>query len=65
MSRKILCRCDICGRFYAAYLVPDQDGKTRNYCYDCWKARFNASPHQANEQDEVSLDSLNLEEGLS
>ena len=65
MSRKILRRCDICGRFHAAYLVPAEDGQTRNYCYDCWKTRFHASAPLAAEKDDVSPNSSDLEKNPS
>ena len=59
MSRKILRRCDICGRFHAAYLVPDEDGQARNYCYDCWKARFEVMlPATKNIYDETINSSI-------
>jgi hypothetical protein len=65
MSRKILHRCDICGRFHAAYLVPAEDGQTRNYCFDCWKSRFHASPPQDTEEDDVLPNSLDLKKDSS
>jgi protein-tyrosine phosphatase len=40
MSPKVLRRCVICGKFHAAYLVPDHPGGSGYYCYSCWKARF-------------------------
>jgi CubicO group peptidase (beta-lactamase class C family) len=35
---KILKRCDLCGKFHAAYLVDDPKLGKRILCYQCWKA---------------------------
>jgi hypothetical protein len=35
---KILRRCDVCGKFHAAYLLTSPDGVVRKVCYSCWKA---------------------------
>jgi hypothetical protein len=28
----------LCGKFHAAYLVPEQPGGQGYYCHKCWKA---------------------------
>ena len=61
MTGKILRRCDNCGRFHAAYLLPAEDGQVRSYCYDCCDARIHASPPHDAEKEDESLDSLDLE----
>jgi ADP-ribose pyrophosphatase len=40
MPGKVLRRCDICGNFHAAYIVPEGDSGKRYYCYKCWKAHM-------------------------
>jgi hypothetical protein len=47
MPGKVLRRCDICGNFHAAYIVPEGESGKRYYCYKCWKARMVAAPGQA------------------
>jgi hypothetical protein len=44
MAGKILRRCSLCGKFHAAYLVPEHHGRKGYYCYACWKATQAARP---------------------
>jgi len=37
MPDKVLRRCDICGKFHAAYLVPNPKGGQMKVCQTCWK----------------------------
>ena len=50
MSGKILRRCDLCGRFHAAYLVPDPKFGQLHLCYTCWKGRHGSPPSPAPER---------------
>jgi hypothetical protein len=40
MTRKILRRCSLCGKFHAAYLVPEHPGGKGYYCCMCWRATY-------------------------
>lgn len=53
MSPHVLRRCDVCGRYHASYIVPDEArGGKAYYCYDCWKAKFGGMPSPASDQEE-------------
>jgi hypothetical protein len=58
MSKKILRRSDLCGRFHASYLVPDLDSGRGYLCYNCWKARQETlapeKPASGEQSDETS-----------
>jgi hypothetical protein len=36
MHGKTLRRCDLCGKFHAAYLVPKPQGGQMKLCRSCW-----------------------------
>jgi hypothetical protein len=40
MPPKALKRCDVCGKFHAAYLVDDPQLGKLNVCLDCWKRKY-------------------------
>ncbi len=44
MAGKILRRCSLCGKFHAAYLVPEHHGRKGYYRDACWKATQAARP---------------------
>ena len=50
MAGKILRRCDLCGRFHAAYLVPDPKFGRLQLCYTCWKGRYGSQSPPASER---------------
>jgi hypothetical protein len=61
MTPKVLRRFDVCGQFHAAYRVQAEDSQPHYYCYDCWKARFDASLPQTKDKESSLPDSINNE----
>ena len=55
MTRKILRRCSLCGKFHAAYLVPEHEGGKGYYCYACWKATYPTRSSRHEPPDERTL----------
>jgi ribosome-binding protein aMBF1 (putative translation factor) len=48
---KILHRCDLCGKFHAAYRVVDAQLGSLSVCYDCWKRRMEMQIYSQKQTD--------------
>jgi ribosome-binding protein aMBF1 (putative translation factor) len=51
MPPKALKRCDVCGKFSAAYLVDDAKLGRLNVCLNCWKRGYAIATPPAEKRD--------------